>query len=327
MKKIACVGYHYSGAGVIDDLFREFDNVYQGQYEAEMRFLHDPDGVSDLEYHLVNNPHRLSSGLAIKRFIAYAKKNARQVNRVVGPEWIKLATEYAERLALIKYHGYVGGDLLFLSETEKIRYFYSRVMNKILPVKIRAPKDSNQLPSVVTYYSRLNEDDFLQYTRDFVELLCAKANKEQKEFIMLDQFIGANNPERYLRYVNDIKVVVVERDPRDVYISRTLVNDRVLPRDPNEFCIYYRGIRKRTGQTPPNCLDVHFEDMIYNYDDSVKRVIDFVGIDKSHFVKPRAYFNPDKSINGTQLWKKHPEFKEQVKTIESNLKDYLYNYG
>ena len=53
MKKIACVGYHATGAGVIDDLFREFDNVAQGQYEVESRLLQDPDGISDLEYNLV----------------------------------------------------------------------------------------------------------------------------------------------------------------------------------------------------------------------------------------------------------------------------------
>ena len=39
MKKIACVGYHGTGAGVVDDLFREFDNVYHGTYEAEVRLL------------------------------------------------------------------------------------------------------------------------------------------------------------------------------------------------------------------------------------------------------------------------------------------------
>ena len=326
MKKIACVGYHYSGAGVIDDLFRECDNVYQGEYEAELRFLHDPDGISDLEYHLVNNPHRLSSGLAIKRFISYAKRNARQINRVVGPDWVKLATAYAEQLALIKYHGYVGGDLLFLTKVEKIRLLYSRIINKVLPPTIRPPKDSNALPSVITYYSRLDEDDFVKYTQEFVERVCKKANKDGKEFCMLDQFVGSNNPERYLRYVNDIKVIIVDRDPRDVYISRTLVNDRVLPKDPNDFCVYYRGIRKRMGRTPENCLDVHFEDMIYHYDEYLNKVLSFVGIDKLHHLFPKKYFDPAVSIRGTRLWLDHPEFSEEIKIIERKLSDFLYSY-
>lgn len=326
MKKIACVGYHYSGAGVIDDLFRECDNVFQGEYEAEMRFLHDPDGISDLEYQLVENPHRLSSGLAIKRFMAYAKRNARQVNRVVGASWTEMATAYAEGLALIKYHGYVGGDLMFLSIIERIEYFLSRVSNKVLPKSFRKPKDSNMLPSVMTYYSRLDEAEFLKKTRAFVETVCNIANKDGKEYIMLDQFVGSNNPERYLRYVDDIKVIIVDRDPRDVYISRNMVNDRVLPKDPYDFCTYFKGIRKRVGVTPENCLDVHFEDMIYNYEDYTKLVLDFVGIDENHHIQPKSFFNPEVSCRGTRLWEKYPQYNEAVSIIEKELKEYLYKY-
>lgn len=326
MKKIACVGYHYTGAGVIDDLFRECDNVFQGEYEAEMRFLHDPDGVSDLEYHLVNNPHRLSSGLAIKRFMSYAKKNARQINRVVGKDWEALATSYAENLAQIKYHGYTPGDLLFLTTIEKLEFFIGRVLNKFLPMFLRKPKDSNMLPTVVTYYSRLEEHEFLEHTILFVENVCEKANKEGKEYIMLDQFIGSNNPERYLRYVNDIKVIIVDRDPRDVYVSRIMVNDKVLPKDPHDFCTYYKGIRKRTGGTPNNCLEINFEDLIYHYEYSVKRVLDFVGIGESHHIHSGEHFNPEVSCLGTQLWEKYPQYSGAVSVIEKELKEYLYRY-
>ena len=95
MKKIACVGYHGTGAGVIDDLFREFDNIYHGSYEAEVRLLHDPDGISDLEYHLVENPHRLSSGIVIKRFISYAKSQERQATKIFGNLWMDMIISYA----------------------------------------------------------------------------------------------------------------------------------------------------------------------------------------------------------------------------------------
>lgn len=327
IRKIACVGYHYTGAGVIDDLFRECDNVYQGTYEAEIRILHDPDGVSDLEYHLVENPHRLSSGLAIKRFIDYAKRNSRQIEKIVGEDWIEIATNYAESLSLIKYHGYVGGDLLFLSPRQRIHFFCRRVVNKLLPKQFLPPKDSNLLPSVITYYSRLDENEFINKTKVFVELLCEKANKDKKEFIMLDQFIGSNYPSRYLRYANDLKAIIVDRDPRDLYISRMLSNDRVLPHNPHEFCIYHRGIRQTKEDFPSDqCLKVNFEDMIYNYDDYVNKVLNFVGVSKEHHVSPLLYFDPNKSIKGTKLWQCHPEYSEEVKIIEKELPEYLYQY-
>ena len=53
MKKITCVGYHFTGSGVIDDLLRECDNVSQSESEKECRMLQDPDGISDLVFPLV----------------------------------------------------------------------------------------------------------------------------------------------------------------------------------------------------------------------------------------------------------------------------------
>ena len=79
MKKIACCGYHATGSGVIDDLLREMDNVACSEYCAELRILHDPDCISDLEYHIVTDPHRLGTGLALKRFFLYCKNHSQMV--------------------------------------------------------------------------------------------------------------------------------------------------------------------------------------------------------------------------------------------------------
>ena len=327
MKKIACVGYHYTGSGVIDDIFRECDNVFQGTYEAEIRMLHDPDGISDLEFHLVENPHRLSSGLAIKRFIAYAKRNARQYKKVVGEAWPSIAIQYAEDLALIKYHGYVGGDMLFFTRWQRIVVLSKRIWRKLLPAKLRGSQDANMIHSVITYYSRLDEKAFLEKTLKFVDGVCAKANKVDKEFIVLDQFIGANNPTRYLRYVDNIKVIIVDRDPRDVYISRISADDRVLPKDPYEFCLYFKSIRIQNNVLKnSNCLYIRFEDLIYDYEASIKKVLNFVGISKEHHINALNYFNPEVSMKNTRLWINNERYVEAVKIIEEQLPEYLYCY-
>ena len=77
MKKISCVGYHATGSGAVDDYLREFDNIESANYGIESRFLQDPDGISDLEYNLIENPHRLNSGFALKRFLIFAREIAR----------------------------------------------------------------------------------------------------------------------------------------------------------------------------------------------------------------------------------------------------------
>ena len=327
MKKIACVGYHGTGSGVIDDLFREFDNVYHGTYEAEVRLLHDPDGISDLEYHLVDNPHRLSSGIAIKRFIAYCKSQERQAQKVFGNKWMKLSTKYAEDLALIKYYGYTQGDVELASDWIKFKLLVKKVINRLKPRRYRYASWHNYLPDMQTYYSLLTEDVFLDKTKRFVEELCKIANKDKMEYVMLDQFISSSNPERCLRYIDDIKTIVVDRDPRDLFINQILCGSPVLPKEAYQFCIMYRNLRKLYGaQCKDQFMIVHFEDMIYKYDEYVNKVLAFVGIDSSHHINPKKYFNPNDSGARTKLWIQYPEFNDSIAIIEKELAEFLYSF-
>ena len=67
MKFISCASYYGTGSSAITDLISEYGSVFSFTDE-EIRFLHDPDGIDDLYYHIVENPNRHNSGHAIKRF-------------------------------------------------------------------------------------------------------------------------------------------------------------------------------------------------------------------------------------------------------------------
>lgn len=328
MKLITCVGYHATGAGVIDDLLRECDNVAQGKYEREVRFLHDPDGVADLEYHLVTNPHRSASGQAIKRFIHYTQTEGKQGLSVFGPRWNELAIEYAESLAIMKYKGWRFADVEQLPFWEKSFFMLRRAFNHLLPRAIRKPGWYDYFPKLETYYSLLSRDVFLEKTRSFVAELCESANPEHKEYLMLDQFVPSHNPLQSVPYIGDIKIIIVDRDPRDLYIHNMYHKDHRLPKDPHLFATQYRLMRKRYGEEDSRMvLRVNFEDMIYNYQDYTTKVFRFLGINPiEHHVQPKAYFNPDVSIKGTQMWKRFPQYLDSVAIIEKELPDMLYSY-
>ena len=61
MRFISCASYYGSGSSAITDFVSEFDSVYSFTDE-EFRFVQDPDGISDLEYNLVENFNRHNSG-------------------------------------------------------------------------------------------------------------------------------------------------------------------------------------------------------------------------------------------------------------------------
>ena len=67
MKFITCASYYGTGSSAVTDLFSEYDGIFDFT-NTEFRFLHDPDGVSDLEYNLIENFNRHNSGHALKRY-------------------------------------------------------------------------------------------------------------------------------------------------------------------------------------------------------------------------------------------------------------------
>ena len=329
MKKIACVGFHDTGASVIDDLLRECDNVAQGCASTELRILHDPDGISDLEYHLVTDPHRLGSNLAIRRFYNYCKRQARQEEKLVGNEWIVEVNKYINSLICVRYKGWLWNEVEFFPLETKVRLFLFRAINHLLPKCMRKQPWYNFLPNQETNYASIPEDEFLIKTKKFVEWICRQINPGNKEFVVLDQFASAHNPANACRYTDNLKVIVVDRDPRDLYIHDVkILNEHILANDPKNFAKQYRLMRRGIlTDDPQKVLRLHFEDLIYKYEDSIKKVFEFLEIDESiHHVNKKVFFNPAISINGTQLWKRYPEYSKEIEIIETEIGDMLYDY-
>ena len=327
MKKIACVGYHATGSGVIDDLLREYDNVAQGQYEVESRVLQDPDGISDLEYYLVENPHRLNSEYAIKRFLQYVDKTNSSYVKIFGKNWKEISKEYAQSLIAFEYPGYWHGDQWLLNPFWNYIHKFRRGIAKVMPKKYRKPAYYNYFPWLTTYHINLSKEEFIAKTQQYINQLCKEVNPEDKEYVVLDQVFPPNNLARYVKYVDSIKTIIVDRDPRDLYIYCMLVKSHVMQKDPHQFCIAYKDNRKDIGSIgSEDCLHMTFEELIFHYEDSVKKVEQFLGIDPKHHVSPMSRFNPQISIKNTKLWEKHTEYSEAVSIIEKELPEYLHKY-
>ena len=148
---------------------------------------------------------------------------------------------------------------------------------------------------------------------------------------MVDQIVPPTNTKRYLRYFNDIKVIVTERDPRDIFLlERNEWKWGVIPvKDVKEYVRWFRITRRFSNpadEDTSRVLRIQFEDLIYKYDETTSKVIDFVGIDPAHHVKPKTCFDPSKSIRNTNVAKRYPGFEDEIRYIESELKDYLYDF-
>lgn len=329
MKKISCVGYHATGSGAVDDFLREFDNIKAAEYGVECRFLQDPDGISDLEHQLVENYHRLNSGFALKRFLMFAKSEERTYRHIFGKYWMTWAQSYVDALCSFQYTGYWHGDIRLVPPLQLFVYKARKAVNLALPKPLKKNKYYSYFPKIKTFCVDIDEEEFLRITRLKCEELCEILNRENKEYVVLDQAVSPQNVNRYLRYISDLQVIIVERDPRDVYINDIVRNgDFVLPKDVKKFCTVYRLSRKKLSEEEDaqRVLRINFEDMIYRYDDTTRRIREFLGLSRENHKYPQRYFKPEVSAENTRQWERYPHLRGQIEEIEHMLPDMLYRF-
>lgn len=334
MKIITCTGYYGTGSSAITDLLSEFENIHSmGDYE--FRFVQDPEGISDLEYNLVENHHRHNSGHALKRYKRYVDFLSgnilnKKYEAYFNGKFKEISREYIEELTDFKQKGMWHQDVI---DRGKLFYLMERTLNKIYMILRgvifrKKERGITLLKNEITLYSKPNEK-FYPITRKYIDSLFLEANKNNKEFIMVDQLVPPTNINRYLKYFNDIKVIVVDRDPRDIYLLEKLYwKGTIVPcNDVKMFCEWYKYTRESDtykSEDKSRVLRVKFEDLIYNYDSTVYSILQFLNLDSKFHINKKNNFDPDKSKLNTKLWHKHNELKQDICYIESNLKEYLY---
>jgi hypothetical protein len=103
---INCTGYGGTGSSAATDILREFKTV-KNFGENEYTFLHEPDGLADLENALLEG-HRLKVDLAVKRFLSLNKKlsETTEYKMAFNGRFYDYAEDFIKSLELIKWKGY-----------------------------------------------------------------------------------------------------------------------------------------------------------------------------------------------------------------------------
>lgn len=330
MKKlISCASYYGSGSSAVTDLIGEYKGI-KSLTEYEFRFLHDIDGVMDLEYHLVMNPNRHNSGHALKRFWKLAQFNAgnrwdRRYSAFLGEAYITCTKEYVEALTDLKFPGYWFMDLY---DRGKFFYYYKSIEGKL--ANLFRVKNYSKIPGEITYCSHPTEERFLELTRKYVSGIIQAANPEDADYLMMDQLTPSSNVNRCLRYFDeDIRTVIVDRDPRDIFvINKTVWKTTIVPTNPVDFCKWYgytHGCAKDQTIDEKRVVKIQFEDLVYRYHETVDRIERFIGLTPETHIRPFAGMNPKRSVNNTWLFKNYEE-QDEIQYIEEHLKEYLYNF-
>lgn len=329
---LTCASYYGCGSSAVTDLISEYNSV-KSLTNYEFRFIHDLDGVSDLEFHLIDCPNRHNSGHALKRFYNLMKFNAgrsfcQRYEPFFQNQYWNLTKNYIDKLTAFTYKGFWFYDMY--DRGPNVYYVYS-LLTKIyakLPLKILEP-----LSNVVQYGTILDGKEFLQLTQEYIHKLLLLANPDNQPYLMVDQILPSSNVVRCMRYFSDpVYLFIVDRDPRDLYVSCKMIwkEDHVAPvDDPVLFCKWFRFARecaKKETYDSSRVIKLKFEDLIYKYEEYKQKIIGMVGLNDKDHTKPFTGFNPKRSVCNTQLWKRFPQIETDIRVIEELLPEYLYDF-
>lgn len=334
-KIIIPTGYMGSGSSAITDLVAEFKDCKNEFKSYEYVILHCPNGLFDLEDKLLRGNNAIRSDEALRTFETQMKKLydkkfwwVGNYKNIIGNDFMDKVHKYLNNITQLNYPGY-----WYTHEEINFKMFIKLLLRKPFKMIFR-----NKYYKPVLKYndgmriSFIKPEKFYRFSKEFIYDIINTISRGA-ENVVLDQFLLPFNLFRIDNYFNDdTRVIVVQRDPRDVFILNKYIWKKKnfgvpVPYDVHEFCKYYKGMRESEKvSTSKKILRINFEDLVYKYDQTLEKVMLHLDFTKEMHINKKQRFNPDLSIKNTQIFNSSHIYDAEIKIIENELKEYLYDF-
>lgn len=334
-KIVVPTGYMGSGSSAITDLLQEVDNYIAPNDNFEYVFLHCPDGLFDLEDKLLISNNSFRSDEALHSFVScmedlYRKKHywVADYESKISPDFICWVNDFVN--SIIDYR--TTDFYWYYQENPNLLIYIYQAFCKI----VRVMTNNNVILKKKLRYQEMllsftDSDRFYSSARTFIKKFFVELGLDNNNLI-LDQFLLPHNLFRFKNYFDEnVRFIVVERDPRDVFLLNKYYWKKVgvplpYPLEVEQFCDFYKKMRVLEKKVKSeSILRIRFEDLIYIYEETVDVIFNFLDIDGNCHSRKMKYLNPNKSITNTQIFN-NPLYLKEANFIEKKLPEYLYNF-
>ena len=333
-KKIISVsGYGSTGSSAVVDYLKEFNSCYI--MGGEFRMIQDPDGLEELCNSLKNSWGWVRSDAYIRRFIKYTNIIGRKIsliqygehlNKAFNYNFFKHRDNFINNIVDTKWDGH-----WFYHDYHE-RSFRQTIIENIkrsLSWHFGLSREwlrKNTLKSNM-YFVRSDIDIFTE-AQLFLTNLFSEIDTKEKNLIF-DQLILPYHKEKYDLLFPNLKQIVVNRDPRDVYLDARNYNAYPITKNINSFISFYEAsmISKEILSDKYN-LSIKFEDLIYNYEYTTEVINCFLELSSNSHTQKYMYFSPNRSILNTKTWLNlnNKKLLNDIKTIELKLEKWCYHF-
>ena len=337
MRFITTTGVYGSGSSAITDLIREYSNVEQPTgTDFELLFFFGYHGIENLRYWIVDGKNQQHA--AIHDFLSAAGRVASlghkmNYEKYFQGHFMEATRKYVRQISGTKCGERYYVDLMRLSDIQLLLY---RLVNKLhsIPNVIYSKTHSDVRQSNTRLFSKkesvylydITEEEFINETKKYINYLFGNISRNKK-IIMLEALTSTHNLDDISMYFDDLRIVIVRRDPRDVYVSvKYIWKTENIPCDPKDFCTWFTQKWKSFSYKKSIVKEILFEELIFNYTKTISELEMFLNLSEENHIEKQKYFKPNVSINNCRLWKKYPQEADNIRLIEKSLPEWLYPF-
>ena len=300
-KKIVLVsGYGWSGSGLLIDILKSLDEFYH--FPIETRFIKDKNGLIDL----YNSKNSFNYGITLEKFnrlcLILARKNfikyGMNYDLNSNNSFTKIYKNFVNNISEINY---LSDAFVFNYENNFFQNILWKFYRKI-GLNYRFKK----------YYIRPENEFFKKEIQSFINNFCESLTT--KNYVILDQAIDPADWKEFSWMFTNAKLIVVDRDPRDIYVDYKKSKDVLF--DPQSFIEYFKKSRNNNSCDSSNVLNLRFEDLINNYDFNARKIISFLEIKNDNNF---SNYDISKSMKNIGIHKNY-EIESDINFIEQKLK-------
>ena len=336
---IGTSSFSQSGGSAITNILEEFSafSVLRGGATFECTFF--TENIFALETAL-----RIGAGIdkAVKTFLHHALQTSNELDykNNFGPEFLHYTIEYINSIT----ENYLGGvhkdyDYTFLDPAERAifskaqKLYIYKYANRPYEAYEPYPWEPVYTPFGTVYYGNC-PNDFYDKTQKYIEKVFFPLYERGKSYLLADSIYSATEitPQELMYYKNS-KALIANRDPRDLYvINKEIYGEWFIPTwNVDRWIKYYRyrrqSIKPQKENNKDNILHLQFEELIYNYEESLAKIKEFLNLKDSEHTKKGQIFIPEKSQTNTQVFRKYPQYLKDIEKIEKELPEFCYPYS
>ena len=340
---VAVTGYFGTGSSAVVDLLKEYENVRIVPFENqsyEHNVLYHHGGLYDVCALLSRGNTLYTSDKVISTFI----KEMKRLNdynyvwfgsykRMFGTKFMDLVNEFVAEIAE-KREDKTTNHII------KTRFSLTKAIAQVILRITKKRKFSNYGVKYIydkenSFCALPNEEQLYNAAKKFTSGYFSMFDKKiENEVKIFDHIIWPGQIDDYQDcFDENFKMIIVDRDPRDLYIlDQHIWSTNALRKSKTHFPSDISSFSKEWNKTlvekfnNHNAMRVHFEDLIYDYENTVRRIEKFLGLKEEQHVSIKQYFIPEKSIENTQVFRVYEEWHEEAKKSENLIPNLLYKF-